>query len=70
MTATVSAPTFTSRLINGVLAIKPLANLAKQRARQMMIKRAESIGVYWQKEVEALQTRDWSDDLARCGTRI
>ncbi|NJP09481.1 MAG: class I SAM-dependent methyltransferase [Leptolyngbyaceae cyanobacterium RU_5_1] len=65
MTATVSAPTFTSRLINGVLAIKPLANLAKQRARQMMIKRAESIGVYWQKEVEALQTRDWSDDLAR-----
>ena len=64
MTATVSAPTFTSRLVNGVLAIKPLANLAKNRARQMMIKRAESIGVYWTKEVAELKARDWNTDLA------
>lgn len=65
MTATVaSAPNLASRLVNGVLAIKPLANLAKHRARQMMINRAESIGVHWLQEVAALQARDWSQDLA------
>ena len=41
-----------SRLVNGVLAIKPLANLAKNRARQMMIQRAEKIGVPWTKTVQ------------------
>jgi ubiquinone/menaquinone biosynthesis C-methylase UbiE len=61
----VSAPTLASRLVNQVLAIKPLANLAKNRARQMMIKRAESIGVYWHQEVEALQARNWETDLAQ-----
>ncbi len=30
-----------------------------------MIKRAESIGVYWTKEVEALKARDWDADLAQ-----
>ena len=44
-------------LINGALAIKPLANFAKDRARNMMIKRAESIGVYWLDEVAQLRTR-------------
>lgn len=58
-----SAPSLLSRVVNGVLAIKPLAALAKNRARKMMIDRAESIGVYWMKEVEALKTRDWSNDL-------
>lgn len=62
MTAT-AAPTLASRLVNGVLSIKPLANLAKNRAREMMIKRAESIGVYWRQEVAALKARDWSTDL-------
>jgi SAM-dependent methyltransferase len=67
-------------LINGVLAVKPLANLAKHQARTMMIKRAESIGVYWRDEVKALRSRrqpdtqptpdaelspDWEADLAR-----
>ena len=65
MTATSSAPNLASRLINGILAVKPLANLAKQQARQMMIKRAESVGVYWTKEVEALRSRRWDDDLAQ-----
>jgi len=37
--------------VNGVLAIKP-ANLAKHQARQMMILRAEKIGVPWTKEVQ------------------
>lgn len=58
-----TAPNLPSQVINGILAIKPLANLAKHQARQMMIKRAESIGVYWLKEVEALQQRDWATDL-------
>ncbi|MBR8835685.1 MAG: class I SAM-dependent methyltransferase [Stigonema ocellatum SAG 48.90 = DSM 106950] len=56
---------FASRLVNGVLTIKPLANLAKHQARQMMIKRAEKIGVPWTKQVQTLQARDWETDLAK-----
>ncbi|MBW4661456.1 MAG: class I SAM-dependent methyltransferase [Drouetiella hepatica Uher 2000/2452] len=60
-----------SRLINGILSIKPLSDLAKHQARSMMIKRAESIGVYWRKEVEVLRSRhsaaefspEWDDAL-------
>ncbi len=66
MTAAVNtAPGLTSRLVNGVLAIKPLANLAKHQARQMMIKRAEKIGVPWTKEVQALRSRDWETELSQ-----
>lgn len=66
MTAAVdNAPGLASRLVNGVLAIKPLANLAKHQARQMMIKRAEKMGVPWTKEVQQLQARDWTTDLAK-----
>jgi len=68
MTATRVSPSLASRLINGILAIKPLANLAKHQARQMMIKRAESIGVYWTKEVESLRSRAWESDLAQVQT--
>ncbi|MBW4574130.1 MAG: class I SAM-dependent methyltransferase [Aphanothece sp. CMT-3BRIN-NPC111] len=73
MTATVNtAPRFASQVVNGLLAIKPLANLAKHQARQMIIKRAESIGVAWRKEVQALRSRggtenfspDWEAELA------
>jgi ubiquinone/menaquinone biosynthesis C-methylase UbiE len=64
MTAITPAPTLTSRLVNGILAIKPLANLAKNRARNMMIQRANLIGVPWLEEVAALKARDWSQDLA------
>lgn len=60
-----------SRLINGILAIKPLANLAKRQARSMMIKRAKSIGVDWHQEVQNLRSRGgeldfdpaWSEEL-------
>lgn len=52
-----------TRLINGALAIKPLANFAKDRARTMMIKRAESIGVYWLDEVAKLRSRGNDDGL-------
>lgn len=68
MTAAINtAPRLASRLVNRVLAIKPLANLAKHQARQMMIKRAEKIGVPWTKEVQALRSRDWEAQLAQVG---
>jgi len=65
-------PRLTSRLVNGLLAIKPIANLAKHQARSMMIKRAESIGVYWHQEVAKLRAKgddhkfspDWDAALA------
>jgi len=66
MTAAVNtAPRLASRLVNGVLAIKPLAKLAKHQARQMMIKRAEKIGVPWTKKVQALRAYDWATQLAQ-----
>jgi ubiquinone/menaquinone biosynthesis C-methylase UbiE len=58
----------TSRLVNGILAIQPIAQLAKHNARQMMIKRAASIGVFWMQEVETLKARDWQADLAAVQT--
>ncbi len=58
-------PGFVSRLINGILAIKPLADFAKQKARNMMIKRAEKIGVPWRQTVQELRSRDWEPDLKR-----
>lgn len=73
MTATVNiAPRFASQVVNGLLSIKPLAKLAKFQAREMIIKRAESIGVAWRKEVQALRSRggtqdfspDWEAELA------
>ncbi|MBW4670593.1 MAG: class I SAM-dependent methyltransferase [Cyanomargarita calcarea GSE-NOS-MK-12-04C] len=65
MTAAVqNTPGLASRLVNGILSIKPIAKLAKHQARQMMIKRAEKIGVYWTKEVQTLQARNWDNDLA------
>jgi len=60
-----TAPRLASHLVNGVLSIKPLANLAKQQARNMMIKRAESIGVSWRQEAQALQSRGWHRELAQ-----
>lgn len=53
-----------SRLVNSILAIKPLANLAKHRARTMMIQRAEKIGVPWRQRVEELSSHDWDRELA------
>lgn len=54
-----------SHLVNGALAIKPLANLAKHQARQSMIKRSLKLGVLWTREVQALQARKWETDLAK-----
>jgi len=46
-----------SKVVNGLLAVKPLARFAKNQARSMMIKRAESIGVNWSKEAQTLRDR-------------
>jgi ubiquinone/menaquinone biosynthesis C-methylase UbiE len=54
-----------SRLVNGILAIGPLANLAKHQARQMMIERAENMGVPWRKIVAELQAEDLDTELAQ-----
>ncbi|MBW4482281.1 MAG: class I SAM-dependent methyltransferase [Tildeniella torsiva UHER 1998/13D] len=56
MTAT-SAPNLLSSVVNQVLAIKPLWNFAKGRARHMMVTRAETIGVPWRERVQALRSR-------------
>lgn len=56
-------PGLASRLVNGVLSIKPLANLAKHQAREMMIKRGEKIGVHWRQESQALLARNWDAEL-------
>ena len=65
MTAVETTPRLASRVVNGILAIKPLFNLAKYQARQMMIKRAESIGVNWLQDAEKLRSRDWTIEFNR-----
>ncbi len=72
MTAAASfTPDLRTRLVNGVLSIKPLANFAKHRARTMMIQRAEAIGVTWTQTVQTLMARGedaWAADLAAVET--
>ncbi len=52
-----------TQLVNGLLAIKPLAAFAKHQARTMMIKRAERIGVPWTQIVQELGQRSWDGYL-------
>ena len=52
-----------SKLINGLLSVKPLAKFAKNRARTMMMDRAETIGVYWRDEVKALKARGTDEEM-------
>jgi ubiquinone/menaquinone biosynthesis C-methylase UbiE len=63
MTAVDSTPRLASRVVNGILGIKPLFDLAKYQARQMMIKRAETIGVNWLEDAKKLRSRDWSAEF-------
>jgi SAM-dependent methyltransferase len=74
MTATLNpADRIASQLVNSLLAIKPLAKLAKYQARELIIKRAESIGVAWRDDVKFLRSRggstsfspEWEADLAQ-----
>lgn len=53
------SPSFATRAVNVLLGIKPLYAIAKKRARSMMIKRAERIGVPWRDRVAELQKLDW-----------
>jgi ubiquinone/menaquinone biosynthesis C-methylase UbiE len=74
MTTTIN-PTdrIVSQLVNGLLSIKPLARFAKSQARELIIKRAESIGVAWRDDVKFLRSRgssaalspQWEVDLAQ-----
>jgi ubiquinone/menaquinone biosynthesis C-methylase UbiE len=58
-------PELASRLINGILAIKPLANIAKYQARNMMIKRAEKMGVPWRENARKMRALDWESERAK-----
>jgi ubiquinone/menaquinone biosynthesis C-methylase UbiE len=60
MTVSVSP---TVQLANFLLGIKPLFALLKGRARSMMIKRAETMGVQWRHVAAELQSRDWQADF-------
>ncbi|MGK7919150.1 MAG: class I SAM-dependent methyltransferase [Trichodesmium sp.] len=51
-----------TKLVNGILSIKPLANFAKTQARKMIIKRAEKIGVPWRKQAKELSERNWDKE--------
>lgn len=57
-------PSLVSRLINGIFAIKPLYNIAKHQARQMMITRAQKIGVPWRDNVRQLRSHNWETEKA------
>ncbi|BAQ62179.1 SAM (and some other nucleotide) binding motif:Generic methyl-transferase [Geminocystis sp. NIES-3708] len=54
---------FSIKLINGLLNIKPLMEFAKTRARSMIIKRANLIGVGWENNVKNLQNHDWQTEI-------
>jgi hypothetical protein len=47
-----------TQVVNGLLSVKPLAAFAKNRARNLIIKRAESIGVAWRNDVKTLKARN------------
>jgi ubiquinone/menaquinone biosynthesis C-methylase UbiE len=63
-TKTVPRPSALISIINGILAIKPLAKFAKHKARKMMIERADSIGVPWLERVAELRSQDLETELA------
>ncbi|MDJ0729645.1 MAG: class I SAM-dependent methyltransferase [Crocosphaera sp.] len=60
-----SKPSLASRIINGILSVKPLAKLAKYQARNMIINRAEKIGVPWRDNVRQLSHHNWQEELAK-----
>lgn len=74
MTATINiTDRIATQLVNSLLSIPPLANFAKYQARNLIIKRAEAIGVAWRDEANSLRSRgssdsfspQWETDLAR-----
>jgi ubiquinone/menaquinone biosynthesis C-methylase UbiE len=65
MTTTIN-PTarIASQLVNALLSVKPLAKFAKHQAREMIIKRAEAIGVAWRDDVKFLRSRGTSSSFS------
>lgn len=64
MTITVSQakPQIASKFVSGLLAVKPLWNLAKWQARTMMINRAERLGIPWRETVQKFESHNWQLD--------
>ncbi|BAY87522.1 type 11 methyltransferase [Calothrix parasitica NIES-267] len=63
--ATKNTVSLSTRLINGLLGIKPLYGMAKHQARQMMIKRGEKVGVPWRQQVEEMKAVDWESEIKK-----
>ena len=63
--ATKNTVPLSTRLINGLLGIKPLYGIAKHQARQMMFKRGEKIGVRWRQQVEEMKAVDWEHEIKK-----
>lgn len=65
-------PGLVSRWVSRILTVKPLFNVAKSRARAMMVQRAKTIGLDWHQEAALLRSRqgdtafspDWEAALA------
>jgi ubiquinone/menaquinone biosynthesis C-methylase UbiE len=72
MTVAAAQPGPLSRFVSGLLRIPPIYAMAKARARQMMVKRADQLGIGWQRSTDALRSRgsgtefspDWEATLA------
>lgn len=62
--ATPPVPRLATHLVNGLLAIKPLFNIAKYQARQMMVKRSATLGIDWHQTVADLASRGENTDFS------
>eukprot|EP00741_Cyanophora_paradoxa_P022920 tig00021525_g22140.t1 len=56
---------FFSRILGGLLSIKPVWQLAKLQARSTIKSRANSAGRNWEKEVAALRKHDWATEIKK-----
>jgi ubiquinone/menaquinone biosynthesis C-methylase UbiE len=54
---------FLSRVVNGLIQTKPIYNLMKQQARQVLIKTAEKNGIPWRDRYETLQASGIQETL-------
>ena len=61
--ATKNTVPLSTRLINGLLGIKPLYGIDKHQASQMMVKRGEKIGVPWKKQLEEMKAVNWETEI-------
>ena len=55
-------PQIARKVVSGILAVKPLWNLAKWQARTMMINRAERLGIPWREAVQQFERHHWQAD--------